>query len=58
MIVVEYEGKFVGLSKYAPYLSQDPFERTRRFERGLNSEIRRYLAPLRLEDYDKIYHWA
>lgn len=48
MIVDEYEGRIAELSKYAPYLGQDPVDRARRYERGLNSQIRRYLALMRL----------
>lgn len=58
MTVLQYARRFAELSRFAPYLVQDPTERTRRFMRGLNPEIRMQLESQGLEDFDEILHRA
>jgi len=49
MTVTEYDNRFTQLSTYAQGLVKDKEERTKRFVRGLRSEIRNKFVPLRLQ---------
>ena len=51
MTVIEYDSKFTQLSRYPQGLVKDEEERTKRFVRGLRSEIRSKLVLLRLQVY-------
>ena len=51
MTIVDYEGSFTNLAKYAPHLVATDEMRVRRFEDGLKHEIRRAIRPLVLSTY-------
>ena len=47
----QYDQKFTQLSRYADALVKSEAERTKRFMKGLRSEIRDRLIPLQLKNY-------
>ena len=51
MNVSQYDQRFTQLSKYAGVLVKSEAERTKRFVKGLKSEIRGRLIPLQLRNY-------
>jgi len=51
MNVSQYDQKFTQLSRYADALVKSEAERTKRFVKGLKSEIRGRLIPLQLKNY-------
>ena len=51
MTVAEYEVRFTQLSHYAPMMVATDRDRCRRFEEGLNYEIRDRLTPGDLRSY-------
>ncbi|KAI4387777.1 hypothetical protein MLD38_000180 [Melastoma candidum] len=56
MTVDEYEGKFAALSHYGPNMKAE--SKARKFELGLDPEIRLQVAPLMLTSYEEIYRRA
>ncbi|KAK6228417.1 hypothetical protein SCA6_000757 [Theobroma cacao] len=54
MIVDDYEAEFDQLSKFATSLVSDDESRAKRFENGLNTHIRKGLAPLHLISYNEV----
>ena len=51
MNVYQYDQKFTQLSRYADALVRSEAEKTKRFVKGLRSEIRGRLIPLQLRNY-------
>ena len=51
MNVSQYDQRFTQLSRYADALVKSEAERTKRFVKGLKSEIRGRLIPLQLKNY-------
>ncbi|KAL3741036.1 hypothetical protein ACJRO7_022195 [Eucalyptus globulus] len=58
LTVDQYEAKFSELSRYAPRLIEDQKEKTKRFLKGLRTDIRKQLLPLNIRDYNEIYERA
>ena len=54
MTVAEYEVRFTQLSHYAPMMVATERDRCRRFEEGLNYEIRDRLTPADLRSYQDL----
>ncbi|KAL2471097.1 CCHC-type domain-containing protein [Abeliophyllum distichum] len=54
MTVVEYQKKFVKLSKYAAVLIANEANMSRRFEGGLKREIRSTVTSIDLKDFGKL----
>ncbi|KAL3726576.1 hypothetical protein ACJRO7_031474 [Eucalyptus globulus] len=55
MTVDQYKAKFAKLSQYAPKLVEDLEDRARRFENGLQLELKNPLVPFDLKDYNELY---
>ena len=51
MNVSQYDQRFIQLFRYADVLVKDEAEKTKRFVKGLKSEIRGKLIPLQLRNY-------
>ncbi|XP_056171902.1 uncharacterized protein LOC130139270 [Syzygium oleosum] len=56
--VDQYEAKFTKLSKFAPRMMKDPWDRARRFRDGLKPNLRSQMISLNLRDYNEIYDRA
>jgi len=54
MLVNEYAAEFTHLSHFASYMVAKDGDRARRFEQGLNGEIKRNLASHHLDTYAKV----
>ena len=54
MSVIEYQGEFTRLSKYAPEMLVIEEENCRKFEHGLNDNIRAHVTGFFLDDFSKI----
>ncbi|XP_056162982.1 uncharacterized protein LOC130136736 [Syzygium oleosum] len=52
---VEYEAEFSRLSKFAPRMMEDPWDKARSFRDGLKPDIRSQMVSLNLGDYNEIY---
>jgi len=53
LTVNQYEVKFTQLSRYAEKLLSEEEDRTKRFVRGLKSEVRSKLIPFQLQVYSQ-----
>lgn len=58
MSVAEYEHKFTELSRYAEQLISDEASRCRRFQKGLELNIRRELTSQRISNYPELVNTA
>ncbi|XP_074346988.1 uncharacterized protein LOC141685803 [Apium graveolens] len=56
--VSEYESEFARLAKYPLFLVADEVSRARRFEEGLQSEIRRHVSALELSTHQMVLNKA
>ncbi|XP_059277664.1 uncharacterized protein LOC132031769 [Lycium ferocissimum] len=54
MSIAEYQQKFLGLSRYAGGIISDEKDKCRRFDYGLNDSIRKSVAVLQLDNFDKL----
>ena len=52
--VFEYEKEFLRLSKYYPALIATEEEKCKRFEQGLNSELKMYLVAHQFSEFSKL----
>ncbi|GFZ05260.1 hypothetical protein Acr_17g0008320 [Actinidia rufa] len=58
MIVVEYNAKFMELSRYAPHIVSTESRKARRFEAGLRWNIKNKVEILRLPTHQEVLHAA
>ena len=58
MIVVEYNAKFIELSRYAPHIVSTESRKARRFEAGLRWDIKKQVVILRLPTYQEVLQAA
>ncbi|GFY87122.1 hypothetical protein Acr_05g0007610 [Actinidia rufa] len=58
MIVVEYNAKFIELSRYAPRIVSTESRKARRFEAGLRWNIKNKVDILRLPTHQEVLHTA
>nr|XP_016508800.1 PREDICTED: uncharacterized protein LOC107826353 [Nicotiana tabacum] len=54
MSIAEYQQNFLRISRYAGGIIDGERDKFRRFEEGLNSYIRKFVAILRLENFSKL----
>ncbi|KAF7141115.1 hypothetical protein RHSIM_Rhsim06G0100400 [Rhododendron simsii] len=54
MIVAQYEAEFTTLAHYAPHLILDENMKARRFEGGLNPDLRKLIKSLKLPTYAEV----
>ena len=52
--VFEYEKEFLRLSKYYPALIATEEEKCKRFEQGLNSELKMFLVAHQFTEFSKL----
>ena len=53
---MEYNAKFMKLSRYAPYIVSTESRKTRRFEAGLRWNIKNKVEILRLPTHQEVLH--
>ncbi|XP_056175789.1 uncharacterized protein LOC130140445 [Syzygium oleosum] len=58
MSVDQYEAEFSRLSKFAPRMVEDPWDKARRFRDGLKPDLHGQMVSLNLRDYNEIYERA
>ena len=54
MSVLEYESRFLELSKFSSGMISEKGEKARRFQQGLRPAIRNRLVPLAIRDYSEL----
>ena len=54
MLVLEYESRFLELSRFAMGMISEKGEKSKRFQQGLRPTIRNRLVPLAIKDYSKL----
>ena len=54
MLVLEYESRFLELSRFAMGMISEKGEKSKRFQQGLRPTIRNRLVPLAIRDYSKL----
>ncbi|XP_034708980.1 uncharacterized protein LOC117932042 [Vitis riparia] len=58
MLVLEYESRFLELSRFALGMISEEGEKTKRFQKGLRPTIRNRLVPLAIRDYFELVKMA
>ena len=56
--MVEYNAKFIELSRYAPHIVSTESRKARRFEAGLRWDIKNQVVILRLPTYQEVLQAA
>ncbi|XP_018685045.2 uncharacterized protein LOC103995568 isoform X2 [Musa acuminata AAA Group] len=58
LTVAKYEAKFIELSRFATYITDDESRKAKRFERGLKPAIRSWISVLKLQTYADVVERA